>query len=352
MLTITGYHRLWAHRAYRATTLLKLFFAVAGSAAGAGTIRRFARDHRAHHRYTDTDRDPHSVHKGFFHTHLGWVIFKQDPKRIGRVNIDDIDADPIVVWQHCNYIKLFVLIGIIVPTVFCGWLWADWVGGLVFGGILRTCFTQQCILCINSVAHSIGERPFDSSSSARNNALMALITNGEGYHNFHHQFPSDYRNGIEWYDWDPSKWTIYVCERLGLAHDIKRFRYNEISKRRLQEQQKSLKEKCSRLEWGIPLAELPIVTWKDFSYRSTHGEALIAIAGIVYDASSFLQSHPGGTTLISSVIGQDATASFNGGAHNHSENAHNILSLMRIGVLLGGGEVENWKNRESIEDMG
>jgi stearoyl-CoA desaturase (Delta-9 desaturase) len=79
---------------------------VAGSAAVEGSARWWSRDHRSHHRYTDTDKDPYSVKKGLLYSHIGWMVFKQNPKRIGRTNISDLNADWLVVWQHKNYLKV------------------------------------------------------------------------------------------------------------------------------------------------------------------------------------------------------------------------------------------------------
>jgi stearoyl-CoA desaturase (delta-9 desaturase) len=129
-----------------------------------------------------------------------------------------------------------------------------------------------------------------------------------------------------------------------LAHSLKTFRSNEIEKGRLQQQQKALDRKRQRLDWGIPLTELPVITWDDFQARSTeNGKALVAIGGVIHDVSAFVAEHPGGKTLIKSAVGKDATALFNGGVYEHSNAAHNLLATMRVGVLRGGQEVEVWK---------
>ena len=154
-------------------------------------------------------------------------------------------------------------------------------------------------------------------------------------------------NAIAWYQYDPTKWLIWIMSKIPvfpLTHDLKIFRSNEIEKGRLQQQQKALDKKRSMLDWGVPLAQLPVISWDDFQTQaSAKGAALVAIAGVIHDVSPFIADHPGGKTLIKSAIGKDATAVFNGGVYEHSNAAHNLLSTMRVGILRGGQEVEVWK---------
>ena len=138
-----------------------------------------------------------------------------------------------------------------------------------------------------------------------------------------------------------------MWKQLGLATNLKQFRANEIEKGRIQQLQKKLDQKRARLDWGVPLDQLPVVDWDDFIAEARNGKALVAIAGVVHDVSKFIMEHPGGKTLISSAIGKDATAMFNGGVYTHSNAAHNLLSSMRVGVIRGGGEVEIWRHRNS-----
>lgn len=341
-----GYHRLWAHTSYSATTPLAVFLALAGAGSLEGSIRWWSRDHRAHHRYTDTDKDPYSVRKGLLYSHFGWMVMKQNPKRIGRTDISDLNLDPVVRWQHKHYLKLVILMGLIVPTLVAGLGWGDYKGGVVYAGILRVCFVQQATFCVNSLAHWLGDQPFDDRNSPRDHVVTALITLGEGYHNFHHEFPSDYRNAIEWHQYDPTKWFIRICKALGLAYDLKTFRANEIEKGRLQMQQKRLDRKRAQLDWGVPLESLPVMEWEDYIEQCKNGRDLLAIAGVVHDVTSFVNDHPGGRAMIRSGIGKDATSMFNGGIYFHSNAAHNLVSTMRVGVIRGGMEVEIWKRAQ------
>jgi stearoyl-CoA desaturase (delta-9 desaturase) len=341
-----GYHRLWSHRSYKAKLPLRIFLAAAGAGAVEGSARWWSAGHRSHHRYTDTDKDPYSVRKGLLYSHLGWMVMKQNPKRIGRTDITDLNEDPVVVWQHKNYLKSVLFMGVIFPTLVCGLGWGDWMGGYVYAGILRIFFIQQATFCVNSLAHWLGDQPFDDRNSPRDHVITALVTLGEGYHNFHHEFPSDYRNAIQWWQYDPTKLFIKLMSLVGLAYDLNTFRSNEIEKGRLQQMQKKLDAKRATLDWGVPLEQLPVISWDDFVSEAKNGKALVAIAGVIHDVGDFIKEHPGGKALITSAIGKDATAIFNGGVYLHSNAAHNLLSTMRVGVIRGGCEVEIWKRAQ------
>ncbi|RLL97053.1 stearoyl-CoA 9-desaturase [Aspergillus turcosus] len=135
-----------------------------------------------------------------------------------------------------------------------------------------------------------------------------------------------------------------MAKRVGLAYDLKQFRYNEIEKGRLQQLQKKVDQKHATLDWGIPLEQLPVLDWDEFATKSrSTNKALVAIGGVIHDVSDFIKEHPGGKAFILSAIGKDATAIFNGGVYQHSNAAHNLLSKMRVGILRGGCEVEQWK---------
>lgn len=200
---------------------------------------------------------------------------------------------------------------------------------------------NQATFCVNSLAHYLGDQPFDDHRSPRDHFLTALITLGEGYHNFHHEFPSDYRNGIEWYQFDITKWIIKMFECLSLASNLKRFRESEIEKGRIQQMFKRLNKRSSTLDWGKQLCELPIMEWNEYQRLvNTEGQLLTVVEGVVHDVSGFIDEHPGGKLMIRSVLGKDATSSFNGTIYNHSNAARNLLQTLRVAVLRGGCEIE------------
>lgn len=319
-----------------------------GAGAGEGSIRWWARAHRSHHRHTDTSKDPYSVNKGLLYSHMGWLIFKQNPKRLGRVDTADLNVDAVVVWQHRNYLVIMVTTAFLLPTLVSGLGWGDWRGGFIYAGILRMFFVHQATFCVNSLAHWLGEQPFDDRRSSRDHLITALLALGEGYHNFHHSFPSDYRNAEKWWQYDPTKWIIWVWGQLGLAYDLKTFAANEILKCRLQQRQKLLDNEKLQLDWGIPIESLPVIQWRDYIYQvEVSKRPLIVISGIVHDVSRFRDTHPGGRTMIQSGIGKDATSMFKGSVYMHSKSAHNQLAKMRVAVIYGGGEDADTKDKRN-----
>lgn len=196
------------------------------------------------------------------------------------------------------------------------------------------------------MAHCFGTQPFSDRHTPHDHMFTALLTMGEGYHNFHHEFPCDYRNAVQWYQYDPTKWAIATWRAIGLASHLKTFPSNEIKKGMVQQVQKNLDKSAAKLDWGTPIDQLPIISWELYCARAAAGEQLVAIAGVVYDVGHFLHEHPGGSAILRSVMGKDATAHFNGGLYDHSRAAHNLLSTMRAAILRGGGEVEIWKGEE------
>ncbi len=221
-MSITGgYHRLFAHVAYRGRWPLRLFYLLFGAASVQNSALMWASDHRRHHRHTDTDRDPYNIKKGFWWAHVGWVLFKEGGHALPPKGVADLERDPLVRFQHRHYPAIAAAVALLLP-VSVSMLWGDPVGGLLVAGFLRLALQYHATFAINSVAHTIGRQPFGGAVTARDHALTAFITLGEGYHNFHHRFPSDYRNGHAWRHFDPTKWWIWTMARTGLASDLKR----------------------------------------------------------------------------------------------------------------------------------
>ncbi|MBP9864823.1 MAG: fatty acid desaturase [Candidatus Omnitrophica bacterium] len=214
-----GYHRLFAHATYKAHPLVKLWFLFFGAAAFEQSALMWSSQHRDHHRYVDTDKDPYSIKKGFFYAHMGWLVFWEHPMHYE--NAKDLQKDFWVQHQHRHYLAWSVVSGIVAP-VFIGALFGHALGAFLFAVCLRLTVVYHSTFCINSVCHVFGKSTYDANSTAKDHWLVALITYGEGYHNFHHHFPVDYRNGIRWFDWDPSKWLIRTLAFLGLAQGLKR----------------------------------------------------------------------------------------------------------------------------------
>ena len=135
---LSGYHRLWSHRSYTASVPLRLFLLSGGSSAVQGSCLWWAKAHRSHHRYTDSDLDPYNSTRGLLWTHIGWVLFKTRSKTgVGNVDIGDLKRDPLVRWQHTWYYLLAMTWGLLLPILVCGLAWGDWKGGLCIAGAAR-----------------------------------------------------------------------------------------------------------------------------------------------------------------------------------------------------------------------
>jgi stearoyl-CoA desaturase (delta-9 desaturase) len=247
MSITAGYHRLWSHKTYEAHAAIRFLFALGGAFALQNDVLNWASDHRRHHQHVDNnDHDPYSAGRGFWFSHIGWILRHYDSAKDDFSNVKDLQRDPIVMWQHRNYLLLVLIMNIGLPA-FIGLLHGDIIAGLLLGGLLRLVLSQHATYFINSLAHMWGTRPYSDNSSARDNTLLALITYGEGYHNYHHTFQWDYRNGIRWWHFDPTKWLIHSLERVGLASGLKRCAPDKIERAKLERQFQLAAQKCEHL---------------------------------------------------------------------------------------------------------
>lgn len=241
-MSITGgYHRLFSHRSYDAPAPVRLYFALLGAAAFEGSIIDWSLDHRTHHRHIDTDKDPYNINDGFWWAHIGWMFWRRD-RDYSPTHNADLWNDPIVAWQHKHYILIASLMTFVLPMLIAA-LWGDLFGGLLVAGGFRLIVNHHETWAINSVCHYFGVQTYSDKHTARDNWFTALFTYGEGYHNYHHEFASDYRNGIRWYDFDPTKWMIFGLSQVGLASELRRIRPEEIMRRKVQLAEKRLTEK-------------------------------------------------------------------------------------------------------------
>jgi len=255
-----------------------------------------------------------------------------------------LNADWLIRSQHKHYGLWALFCGIIFPTLIPGLGWGDWRGGFFYSAIIRLVSVHHATFCVNSLAHYLGDSPYDDKRTPRDHFITAVLTMGEGYHNFHHEFPQDYRNAIKFYQYDPTKWLIKTCAIFGLASNLKKFPENEIKKGQIVMMQKNLEQMKKSLDWGVPIETLPVITFEDFKDKSkTH--SLILIEGIVYDVATFLDEHPGGRGYLTSSVGKDMTTAFNGGVYDHSNAARNWMAKYRVAVIAGGGEVEHRKTK-------
>ncbi len=219
-LSITvGYHRLFAHATFKAHPMIQFLLLFFGAAAFEQSALAWSSQHRNHHQFVDTDADPYNIKKGFFWAHMGWLIYGKH--EFFYENVDDLIRSKLVMHQARHYVLWSLIAGIAVP-VLIGALMGHALGAFIFAVCARVTFVYHSTWCINSVCHMFGKATYDPDISARDHWFVAIITLGEGYHNFHHRFPSDYRNGVRWYHFDPSKWLIFTMEKLGLVFNVKR----------------------------------------------------------------------------------------------------------------------------------
>ncbi len=261
-----GLHRYWAHSAFKTNKFVEFIMMLLTAGAIQGPVIAWVSDHYKHHTFTDEENDPHSPLKfknrflGFMWSHIGWMLYKNfDIKKLDRIIIKRLGSNKLLTFQLKNYWKLVFFMHIVPPFllgyVFNGQSIIGGLSGILFIGLGRV-LQQHMTFCINSVCHFFGTTPY-ANITAKNVWWLAYLMLGENYHNFHHVFPNDYRNGEKWYHFDAHKWIIYFMSKVGLAWDL-----NVTSKERIQakinqrnsellnqakEEWINLQEKCNQL---------------------------------------------------------------------------------------------------------
>ncbi|KZW00434.1 hypothetical protein EXIGLDRAFT_604374 [Exidia glandulosa HHB12029] len=352
-----GYHRLWSHRAFRAGTPVRVALAFCGAMGFQGSIKVRCLRHRLHHRFTDDPvHDPYAVTRGMFFAHMGWIFWKPSYPRMSSIGREDLDRDPIVRFQHKYYVPIALFSGLIFPTLL-GALWGDALGMYLYGGVVVRVIVWHCTFIVNSFAHWNGLQPYSDEVTARGNMLLAMLTGGEGNHNFvprtrttRHAFPHDFRAGLRIDEWDPSKWLLLFLHRFGLVWGLRRAREADISwavkdmRRREEAKAQGLDpdEVCN----GSDTDEGEQTEWN----ARAPGRCLLVIDGYVVDATKFMGDHPGGASLIRNYAVRDAdkklpsgqerdvpigdwreaTWAYHGGLNNHSRAATRRLRQLRI----------------------
>ncbi len=242
----SGYHRLWSHRTFDAHPILEWFLAIMGGMSLQNSIIVWSARHRVHHRdVDDNDKDPYSIGRGFWFAHIGWMLRDYPSGAIDYSVVRDLEKNPITAWQHRWYWTLVWTTNLALP-LFLGLLTGDMLGMFLLVGIGRLVVTHHITFFINSLAHMWGKQPYTDENTARDSHVIALITYGEGYHNYHHIFQNDYRCGIRWWHLDINKWFISTCALLGLVKNRRRAPAFKVMRARLNMEFKVAREKLEK----------------------------------------------------------------------------------------------------------
>lgn len=222
-----GLHRLWSHHAFKTNKVVEFILVMMSAGTLQGPVLSWASNHFKHHAYTDKDQDPHSPLKfenrilGFLWSHIGWMIIDGSYKSIDRITMVKLGRNKLLRWQLKYYWQIAAFMNIVFPALI-GYLIGGTIisayAGFLFIGIGRA-LQQHATFCVNSLCHFVGSKQY-YKGTAGDIWWMALFLLGENWHNFHHAFPSDYRNGAKWYHFDVHKWIIYVMSKLGLAWNL------------------------------------------------------------------------------------------------------------------------------------
>uniref|UniRef100_A0A1B0CQM8 Fatty acid desaturase domain-containing protein n=2 Tax=Lutzomyia longipalpis TaxID=7200 RepID=A0A1B0CQM8_LUTLO len=229
-----GAHRYYTHRAFKATALMRGILLMLFTMSGQNTMWAWVRNHRQHHKYCDTDADPHNARRGLFFSHMGWFLTQKHPTVIkyGRqIDMRDLDADPLILCTTVHFI------GHCVPKSTCGMRIP--LKSFLVGYVARTCVALNLKCSINSFAHAFGAKPYDKSILPGENKFISFFTMGEAWHNYHHAFPWDYRTSELGMPFTLSTTMIDLCVKLGLIYDLKVASEDSIKKRILKTGDKS-----------------------------------------------------------------------------------------------------------------
>uniref|UniRef100_A0A6P7GJW1 Acyl-CoA Delta(11) desaturase-like n=1 Tax=Diabrotica virgifera virgifera TaxID=50390 RepID=A0A6P7GJW1_DIAVI len=236
LLGVTGgAHRLWAHRTYKAKLPLRIFLMLMQTAALQNDLYIWTRDHRLHHKYTDTTADPHNSNRGFFFCHVGWLLMKKHPDVINKgknIDVSDVADDPVVKFQRKYYILLGSSLAFILPSIAMVYFFHETALNAALLSITRYVLTLNGTWTVNSFAHLYGWKPYDSSINPAENATVSIVGLGEGWHNYHHTFPWDYKAAeLGNYRANLTTGFLDLMAYLGQAYDLKTVSPEMIKKR-------------------------------------------------------------------------------------------------------------------------
>jgi stearoyl-CoA desaturase (delta-9 desaturase) len=309
-----GYHRLWSHKSYTANKLLEIVLAFAGAGASQGSILWWSKYHRLHHNKSDTEDDPYGPQKGFIYSHILWIFENRELSKLKTIDVSDLKKNKIVMFQHRFYPIIALACSIGMPLTYYYLFNYNLKNCIYYPIALSRILVWHSTWFVNSLAHSLGTQPYGKSGTSRNHLFTALLTFGEGYHNFHHEFPYDYRNAIKWYQYDPTKWLIEFLYYIGMVNNLQT--KDELNKKIIN------KEKRSK--------DMTMEQYKNST------ENLILYNNNIYDVTDLIQNHPGGSNYIKMILRKDEEFIINSmnKLNNHTQNAYKLLEKCKICKLV------------------
>lgn len=231
-----GAHRLWAHRSYKAKWPLRVLLVIFNTIAFENHVYEWARDHRVHHKYSETNADPHNAKRGFFFSHVGWLLCRKHPDVIEKgkgIDLKDLEEDKLLMFQKKYYMLLMPFFCFVFPTVIPVYCWGEtWTNSWFVATMFRYTFTLNMTWLVNSAAHMWGQRPYDKFINPSENLGVAVMALGEGWHNYHHVFPWDYKTAeLGNYRANLTTGFIDFFSKIGWAYDLKTVPLSMVKKR-------------------------------------------------------------------------------------------------------------------------
>ncbi|XP_003247697.1 acyl-CoA Delta(11) desaturase isoform X2 [Acyrthosiphon pisum] len=221
-----GAHRYFTHRSFKAKLPLQLILILCYTVSGQNNIPDWVRDHRVHHKFSETDADPHNANRGFFFSHVGWLMQRKHPEvyRKGKtIDMSDINNDPLVKFHTKHFLLFKMLFCFIIPVLISVYAlnenWAEAISSLA---VVRYVLNLNFTWSVNSVAHIWGSKPYDKRIQPAQNVVVSIVAMGEGWHNYHHSFPWDYRAAeLGGYSLNTTTLWLDLFAAIGWAYDLK-----------------------------------------------------------------------------------------------------------------------------------
>nr|XP_018907793.1 PREDICTED: acyl-CoA Delta(11) desaturase-like [Bemisia tabaci] len=268
-----GAHRLWSHHSFKATWQLRVILMLFQTMALEFSILNWVTNHRVHHKFVDTDGDPHNSRRGFFFSHIGWLLIAPHPDVLRNrklVHTADVRSDWVVDFQTRYYVYLNLILCYLIPTVIPWYFWAEdfWVAHFVAGHLRQVLFLHGTFT-INSLAHLWGSKPYDKNICPTENMLVSVASMGDGWHNYHHVFPWDYKNAEKWdYRLNFSAALVDAFAKLGWAYDLKTVPERMVAERVLKTGDGS--HPLSQAAHSHPNGEDAVYGWNDLDMPQEH----------------------------------------------------------------------------------